>query len=70
MLYNMPMTDGINADTKVSTLFREYPETVDYLLSLGLCECKDTFAMALRDVSKVKDIDLEVLLGEIKSRVR
>ncbi|VAX27066.1 hypothetical protein MNBD_NITROSPIRAE02-900, partial [hydrothermal vent metagenome] len=49
---------------------REYPETVDYLLSLGLCECKDTFAKALRDVSREKDLDLEDLLSEIKSRVR
>ncbi len=70
MLYNMPMMDGINADTKVSTLFREYPETVDYLLSLGLCECKDTFAKALKDVAREKEIDLEELIRNIKSRVR
>ncbi|MEC4684985.1 MAG: hypothetical protein VST71_04530 [Nitrospirota bacterium] len=70
MLYNMPMMDGINADTKVSTLFREYPETVDYLLSLGLCECKDTFAKALKDVASEKGLDLEEFLKEINSRVR
>ncbi len=70
MLYNMAVMNGINADTKVSTLFREYPETVDYLLSLGLCECKDTFAKALRDVAMEKGIDLEELIRDIKSRVR
>ncbi|NOZ25507.1 MAG: DUF1858 domain-containing protein [Nitrospirae bacterium] len=66
----MTMEDGINGDTKVATLFREYPETVDYLLSLGLCECKATFMMALRDVAKEKGIDLEDLLKEIRDRIR
>ncbi|GMT48298.1 hypothetical protein MNBD_NITROSPIRAE03-473 [hydrothermal vent metagenome] len=70
MLYNMPVPDGINADTKVSTLFREYPETIDYLLSLGLCECKDTIVMALKEVAKEKGMDLDKLLREVKSRVR
>jgi len=62
--------DEIDAETKIATLFREYPETIDYLLSLGLCECKATFMMALRDVAREKDIDLEELLREIKSRLR
>lgn len=66
----MPMADGINADTTVATLFREYPETIDYLLSLGLCECKDTVFMALKDVAREKSIDLDKLLREVKSRVR
>ncbi len=66
----MPMADGINADTKVATLFREYPETIDYLLSLGLCECNDTIVLALKDVAKGKSIDLDKLLREVKSRVK
>ncbi|GEM_PF-1833147 len=64
------MGDGIDAETKVATLFREYPETVDYLLSLGLCECKETFMMALGDVAREKGIDIEDLLQEIRARVR
>ncbi len=64
------INDEINRDTKVATLFREYPETVDYLLSLGLCECKDTFVLALKDVAKEKGINLDELLREIISRVR
>ena len=64
------MSDEINADTKVVTLFREYPETVDYLLSLGLCECNDTLVLTLKDVAREKSIDLDKLLREVRSRVR
>ncbi len=65
------MEDEIGADTKVMTLFREYPEVMDYLLSLGICECEGIEAMTrtLGAAAAERGLDLEEVLGEIRRRI-
>lgn len=60
----------ITPETKIVTLFREYPEVTDYLLDLGICSCEGIEALkrTLRDEAKERDLDLEKLLRELNRR--
>ncbi len=63
----------ISGKTRVAELLREYPELMDYFLSLGLCGCEyghdSSYQWPLIKVSKEKKIPLEELISQIKERL-
>lgn len=62
----------ISPDTRLGTLFRDYPELTDYLLDLGICSCEGIQAMkrTVRDEVRERKLDMDKVLEELNKRVR
>ncbi len=64
------MIETIDAETTLETLFKEYPEVTDYLLSLGICECDGLYLRkTVAEVAEDRGMDVGELLRQIKRRI-
>ncbi|MBU2560049.1 hypothetical protein KKA03_04050 [archaeon] len=64
------MTDKILGTTKVCDIYRMHPCAIDYLLELGICECKGmgTLTNTVEGEVKKRGLDLEKVLLELNKR--
>ncbi|GBE54921.1 hypothetical protein BMS3Bbin15_01085 [archaeon BMS3Bbin15] len=65
------MPNSITAETKISQIFREYPEAIDYLLDLGICECHglEGLRKSIKEEAECRELDIKEVLEELNRRV-
>jgi hypothetical protein len=60
----------IKGTTKICDIYRFHPKAIDYLIELGICECKGmgTLTNTVEREVKKRDMDLEEVLLELNKR--
>ncbi len=61
----------ITPETRVYEIFRKYPEAVDYLLEIGICECAGLQGMkkTLREQAEELNMDVEKIVEKLNQLV-
>lgn len=65
--------DEIKAESIISDILKEYPELTDYLMEKQLCRADSgpysVMSLRLSEAAKLKELDLELLLKELNSKI-
>lgn len=66
-----PSQNSITSETKILKIFREYPETIDYLLNLGICECHglEGSERSIKEEVEKRELNIKEVLEELNRRV-
>jgi len=71
MVYMPIQQNSITSETKILQIFREYPEAIDYLLDIGICECHglEGLRRSIKEEVEERELDIKEVLEELNRRV-
>ena len=67
----MPKSNSITAEIKISQIFREYPEAVDYLLDIGIggWHGLEGLRRSIKEEVEERELNMKEVLEELNRRV-